>query len=145
MCRECLQHRVQLLRVQTAQLAESGIIVSVLHEKRQRQLLGLRTGLRVFVFDLPEDLRHFFGQYHVRNLDRRKQRGREGAEVNDALMMIQPLQRRDRFSEIAQLAVIIVLDDQALISNRPVDQLVPSADRHHRARRKLIRRTGVNC
>ena len=142
--RESLQHSVQLLRVQTAQLADSGIIISILHEEGQRQLLCLRTGLRVFVFNLAENLRHALRQNHVGNLDRRKQSRRKCSQIDHAVVPIQTLQRRNRFSEITQLAVVIILDDDALVADRPVDQFISSADRHHRARRKLIGRADIN-
>ena len=100
-------------------------------------------GLAVPIFNLFEDLRQLFRQHHVADFNRRKKCGGEGAQIDDPSALVQALQGRNRLSEIAELAVVVVLQNVAVVVHRPLDQFIAAGNRHYHARRELVGRIHV--
>ena len=57
-------------------------------------------------------------------------------EVTDDLS--KTLHGVNRLSKVAQLAVVIVLDDDAVVFHRPIQQFVSPSHRHYRSGRELV-------
>ena len=93
----------------------------------ERRLLGL---------DLVDQVhRHA----HPADPDPRRERLRRRTEVHDATR-VQPLDRADRDPVVAELGVVVVLDDEPVATTRPGDELGPAIGRHHGPRRELVGR-----
>ena len=67
-----------------------------------------------------------------------KEHLREGTEI-DHPIGIQALQRRQRPPRIAELAVVVILQDPGVGFARPVEQLQSARQRHHHPQRILMR------
>ena len=65
---------------------------------------------------------------------------REGADIDDALGVVGALQRRQRAAVIAELAVVIVLDDPGVALIGGGEQLGAARQAHLDAGRMLVRR-----
>ena len=133
-----LDDSLKLLRIKTAQFFYTGIVVAVFHEESQGKLFGLGTCLCILIFNVPENFRHFLRQHHVGYFNGREEGGRKGAKIDYSVMLVQALHGRNGFAEVAELAVIIVFDDDTVVFNRPVEKLVTPADRHYSTGRELI-------
>jgi hypothetical protein len=84
--------------------------------------------------------RHQLGRQHqVAQPHLRRQRLRKGADVDDAAVRVHRLQRVDRALAVAELAVVVVLDDPGAVPPGPLQQLLAPAHRQHAAQRELVR------
>ena len=132
------------MRVQPAELFDARLVSAALHEQRKGELLRLRTALGVVALDLPVYLSHGRRKYHVAYLHRSEQRRRERSQVYDPAGLVDALQSEGRLSEVAELAVVVILDDVAVVCLGPGEKLISSRDRHHGACRKLVLRRYVS-
>src|SRR6185437_14529541 len=66
-------------------------------------------------------------QQEIADAQRRKAHLAEGADIDDATVAVEPLQRRDGFTAEAVFAVVIVLDDPSVGALRPIQQLKAAA------------------
>ena len=65
-------------------------------------------------------------------------------DVDDAAALVQPLQCRQRRAGVAELAGVVVFDDQGLVAGGPVDQLEPPPERERDTGGVLVRGRDVN-
>ena len=79
------------------------------------------------------------GGDQVADPQRRGQRLGEGADVGDAPLAIEAEQRGEGGRVEPELAVVIILDDQAVVLPRPLQQGQPPRDRQPPAERILVR------
>src|SRR6185295_962238 len=69
-----------------------------------------------------------------------KDGARESPDVNDAALLIEPLQRLERLAVIAEFSVIVILDDDGVLAFGPVQKGNAPGQRKYGAGRKLMRR-----
>ena len=79
------------------------------------------------------------GQDHVGQPDRRGQAPGEGPGVDDPPVPIHALHGGDGPPAVAELAVVVVLDDPALARDGPVQKLRAPRGRHRDPKRELVR------
>ena len=96
----------------------------------------------------PVALRHHGGAHGRRrhepaHAQRRRQQLARGAQVHDDVRA-QRGEQRERGDVVAQLAVVVVLDDQEPLGPRPRHQRDPPRRRQPRAERELVRRRAVD-
>jgi hypothetical protein len=81
---------------------------------------------------------------HKAHPQRRKHRLAEGAEVNHRRVGREPLDRRQRRTAVAQLAVVVVFDDPGAARHRVLDDRPAPLQAQHAAERILMRRRDVH-
>ena len=69
----------------------------------------------------------------------RKERLVEGADIDDTLTLVEPLQRGQWPPAIAKLAGIVVFHDPCILLSRPREQFEATRHREHNTRRELVR------
>src|SRR5258705_4716291 len=82
------------------------------------------------------------GSWHdeVADAQRREDGAREGADVDDAPLGVEPLKRLERPPHVAELAVVVVLDDDGVLASRPREQRLTPREGENGARGELMRR-----
>src|SRR5690606_4471220 len=108
-------HRVEQRRAafpeQLAQLAQMTREVSAVHELRNRRLQERRRYAAGYVLGGGKRVDHPGGQDQVGEAERRKEDLAERPGIDHASRPIESLDRRERPAQIAELAVVIILDD----------------------------------
>ena len=100
-------------------------------------LLGHRAGIKGQFLVKTVDER--FRKYHVADPHGRRERFREGVDVDDAFQNVNVLQSRNRLAGHAELTVIVVFDDIPVRRfGCPAQQLVAPADGHDDAGGKMV-------
>ena len=113
--------------------------VAGLDEGRQRELVE-RAGREVVVELLAPQVGHQpLGPGEPPDPQDRAQRLADAPAVHDAIRA-QPLQRADRRAVVAELRVVVVLDDERVRRARPLRELDATLRRQHRAGRIGVRR-----
>ena len=89
---------------------------------------------------MMEALHKMWRQNHIADAQGRGKRLCKGIHIDDTLVCIKALQRRDRPSGKTKFAVIIVLDDVAFISfASPVQKGLPAANGSNDTKREVVR------
>ncbi len=83
------------------------------------------------------------GNGRIADTEARADRFRERADVKYATAAVEARESRQRRSVVAKIAVVVVLDDEAVGFLRPAKQREPPVQRHQNARRELVRRGDV--
>ena len=84
-------------------------------------------------------------QHQIADAQRGRQAFRKGVHIYDPPRAVHLAQRRDGARGIAELAVVVVLDDIAVgRSGRPAQDLHAAGSGHDRAERKMVRRRQVD-
>ncbi|MCY1532846.1 hypothetical protein D9M68_681410 [compost metagenome] len=117
-------------------------VVAFLDKVRQNRLLhqlALAEQLRQAGGEMR---RQRLGQHHEAHAQPREERLGKGAHVDDAVVLVQALQRCQRPALEAELAVVVVLDDPRAALPRVFEQHAPPRQAHHGAERVLVRGRG---
>ena len=75
---------------------------------------------------------------------RRREHLGQRAEVDDSTVGVESLQRLERPAGVAELAVVVVLDDRRVVCRRPAQQGQAACVGQHDAERELVRRRHVH-
>ena len=131
--------RVAPLPVDVACAGHVAVVIATVDERGECELIdrgrtGVLRGLRGA--NLVDER---VGQAHPAQADARRQRLRRRPDVDDAAG-VQPLDRPDRVAVVAELGVVVVLDDEPIRSVGPRDEVRATLRRHHRTRRELVGR-----
>src|SRR5690606_40787555 len=108
---------------------------------------GLRAGRRMQVRSLPRalnDRRQFLGNDHEAQAQGREECLAEGPHVHDAPIAIEAVQAGDRSRTVAELAVVVVLDNPRAGPARPGEQFEPTGKAQWHPEWKLMRRRHVD-
>src|SRR5690606_24193629 len=105
-----------------AQLAQMTREVSAVHELRNRRLQERRRYAAGYVLGGGKRADHPGGQDQVGEAERRKENLAERPRIDHAPRPIESLDRRERPAQIAELAVVIILDDPGVSPLGPVEQ-----------------------
>ena len=131
--------------VETAHAVQMALEVTVFHKFVQDPLIdpGYRGREKPALFTVArKELRR---QDHIADADGRRNGLGKSADIDHPAGAVKGLQGRNGFSAVAELRVIVVLDDIAVRSIcRPSQKGCPSSDRHDAAHRKLVGRHGVD-
>src|SRR5215472_16888570 len=84
------------------------------------------------------------GNNQVAKAKRRKEHLAKSAYIDDWAISIQALERWNRFTFVAVLAVKVILDDPGIILFSPFQQLQPVRKAKDHAQRKLMGRSHIN-
>ena len=114
--------------------------VTIVDEFGERVLHGRRHDLTAVTLSLLDDVDEPVGDDGVAGPDIREGRFREGADIENATGVVEPLQGSDRPAVIVELAVIVVLDDRRADRRCERENLLPSFDGHQLPGRILVRR-----
>ena len=76
--------------------------------------------------------------------ERREEHLAERPRVDHAARRVEPLERRERASRVAVLAVVVVLEDPRPARARPLEEREPAVQAHRHAERVLVRRRDVD-
>lgn len=119
-------------------LAQVAVVLTALEQMRQGQLVDRGTAV-VHQRTLGEDPIPEIGrQHHPADPEGRRECLAHGPHVGD-LAGREPLHRRQRRAVVAELGVIVILDDQATCLRRPCEKPRPACGRKRDARRGLVR------
>ena len=111
-----------------------GVDLSALDVLCQRKLLGFGGGLVHQALAALVNFREPVGQDRIAQAHRRQQHLRERADV-DRVFRVVVLDAGDGARAVAQLAVVVVLEDQRAVRARPFDDLQPPRHGHAAAAR----------
>src|SRR5215467_12067400 len=84
------------------------------------------------------------GNNQVAESKRRKEHLAKSAYIDDSAISIQALERWNRLTLVAVLAVKVILDNPGIILCDPVEQLQAVRQAENHAQRKLVRRGDIN-
>src|SRR5215471_4006851 len=132
--------RITLLAVHLTHATNMGREMPLLHELREN---GLVQGWWLSIHEITscgKCGKHGTRHNRVTEPQTRKQRLVEGADVDDTLVLIQPLQRSQRRAGVAELAGVVVLHYERAALARPRQQLQAPRHRQYDPGRKLVRR-----
>lgn len=93
--------------------------------------------------DADERLDEVVGQHRVGQPQRRKEGLGERADVEDPGIFVDPLDGGERAASVAELAVVVVLNDPRAVPASPVEQRQASLEAQRGAERILVRRRDV--
>src|SRR5258707_11485739 len=125
--------RVALLPVHEPHAADMRGEITLAHELRDHRLVQARRLAVDQVARRDISLQQRLGHHGVADAQTREQRLVEGADIDHALVLVQALQRGERPAGVAELAGVVVLDDEgpalrahAMSANRrAIDKTTP--------------------
>ena len=131
-------HRIPLLVVALAHAVQVLFVVALRHEPGQCVLLEAGDGAGIEPQLLPERGEQPVGQHHV-DADGRCDGLGKRVQIDDAPSLVHGEQRGDGPAHEAELAVVVVLQNEAVrLPLRPVQQLLPPGDGHNDARGVVV-------
>ena len=124
--------------VDLAHLADVAGQVALVDEAGQRGLRGQRGVPVGHELGRPHRRVQGRGGNHEAKAQRRQHGLGERADVDHPAAGVEGLQRLDRPVAVAELAVVVVLDDGGVVPLGPVEQGQPPGQRHRHAQRELM-------
>src|SRR5262249_7389775 len=121
-----------------------GSEIALLDEIRERRLEEKRGKMAGGRNGAIECIRKLAWNYHEPEPKRAEQRFPEGADVNAAAILIEPLHCRYGAPAEAVLAIVVILDNPCAVPVGDVEERQPLFKSHDRARRPLARRRQVD-
>ena len=139
------QNRLPLASIEVARAVDVPLKVAFVDEARQRVLLEAGNRARVEAHGVNVARQQLRRQHHIADAQAGHHGLGKGVQVNHLVRRVVGEQRHDQPSAIAELAVVIVLDDVTFArAVRPLEQLQASLDGHDDARREMVRRRNVH-
>ena len=131
--------------VNAAHLVEMPLKMPIPQELPENLLLHARHRRRIKSADGAVTLHQLLWKHHITDTQRRRDTFGKCSKINYLPESIHALQRRNRLSTVTVLAVVIVLDQIALLLlRRPRKKFQSSAQRHDAAGRELMGRHHVD-
>jgi len=125
--------------VAAADGAHMALVAAVLDQRGQHQLVQARRMPVGQPTGFPEHGHQGRRQHQVAHAHLRGQGLGESADMDDATHLVNGLQGVDGTQPVAELAVVVVLQNPGTRGARPGQQLLPAAYGQHAAQRKLVR------
>jgi hypothetical protein len=129
-----LCQRVALFAIELAHATNMRREMAFLHERANNRLLQRRRLAIDEIARAHESLQQRARYHGVADAQTREERLVERADVDHLLGVVEPLQRCERRSRIAELTGVVVLDDERAVASCPRQQL--QASRHGQRQRR---------
>ena len=143
--RNLAQNRLALAAIEVARAVDVPLQVALVDEARERVLLEAGNRARVETHGINVARQQLRRQHHVADAQAGHHGFREGVQVNHLVGCVVGEQRHDQAAAVAELAVVIVLDDVTFArAVRPLEQFQAPLDGHDDARGKMVCRRNVH-
>jgi hypothetical protein len=133
------------LGVEGAHAAKVAREVAVAHEVGEHGLVEGRGAVVEGFANAAEARDEVVRDDDVADAQRGEQDLAEGADVDDALIGVEALERGDRLVVVAVFGVVVVLEDPGAGAARPLEELEAARGGHDRAEGVLVRGRDVRC
>ena len=134
-----VQHRFEPFRVGAPHSAQVPFVVTIRNEVREDQLVEvMRLAIRGTTSG-PHRLDHRRRDDDEPETQGREERLRERPDVENTPTTVEPLQTRDRTGAVAELGIVVILEDPRTGASGPVQQRETTSERHQDAEWELMR------